>query len=397
MREHGPQLTLFFLGLALLIAIGGGLAVLTVWWTRGRDPEIGPVPDFIVTPPAELSPAVVGALVDEHVDQRDIVATLVDLGRRGILQIDPETHGDFRVTLLQDYPDGSPFERALLETFFGSDLRANREVALSAAKAAFHEAASRLRRILYGELVQHGFFPAPPSRTRIFWQAAGIVVIVVAIIAVVFGVGSTLADIAPTVWMPGGALLILGTVVWVVAHDMPRKSVAGAEAAARWRAFGRYLEQIDEFEQLDTAKDLFDRHLPYAIAFELERSWITTFSRAGTPAPRWWGPHVGSFPLPGHVGGLAGGRPGSGAAGHSLGAPSLQGLSDQMGQSLQASSDALFGLFNSAGETFSGRAVATTGASAARGGSAFSGSLRGGGLALTILRAASGGGGGGFS
>jgi hypothetical protein len=97
-----------------------------VWWTRGRDPEIGPVPDFIVTPPAELSPAVVGALVDEHVDQRDIVATLVDLGRRGILQIDPETHGDFRVTLLQDYPDGSPFERALLETFFGSDRRKRR-------------------------------------------------------------------------------------------------------------------------------------------------------------------------------------------------------------------------------------------------------------------------------
>lgn len=88
-RERGPQRTLLFLGLALLIAIGGGLAVLTAWWTQGRDPEVGPVPDILVTPPAELPPAVVGALVDEHVDQRDIVATLVDLGRRGILQIDP--------------------------------------------------------------------------------------------------------------------------------------------------------------------------------------------------------------------------------------------------------------------------------------------------------------------
>jgi hypothetical protein len=395
-RERGPQLTLFFLGLALLIAIGGAIAVLAAWWTQGRDPEIGPAAEFIPAPPADLPPAVVGALVDEQIDQRDIVATLVDLGRRGILRIDPGTNGDFRVTLLREPLDVSPFERALLATMFGSELRMYRVVALSKAKAAFDEAGLRLRSILYDELVQHGFFPTRPSRTRIFWQAAGVVLMVVAGVAGWVGL-STLFDIAPTVWMPGAALLIVGALVWFVARIMPRKTVAGAEAAAKWRAFKKYLEQIDSFEQLDTAQDLFDRYLPYAIAFGLEKSWISMFSRVATPAPRWWGPHIGSFPLPSDVGGLAGGRPGSGPAGHSPGAPSLQGLSNQMGQSLQAASGSLSGLFNSAGESFSGSAVAATGASAARGGSGFSGSLRGVGLALTILRAASGGGGGGFS
>jgi Predicted membrane protein (DUF2207) len=396
MRERGPQLTLFLLGLALLIAIGGGIAVLAVWWTRGRDPEIGPVPDILVTPPADLPPAVVGALVDEQVDQRDIVATLVDLGRRGILRINPGTSGDFSVTLLRDPLDVSPFEGALLATIFGSDLRINRVVALSEAKAAFDEAGSRLRSILYDELVQHGFFPTRPSRTRILWEAAGVTLMVVAAVAG-WASMSTLFDIEPTVWMPGAALLALGALVWFVARVMPRKTVAGAKAAAEWRAFGKYLKQIDEFEQLDMAQDLFDRYLPYAIVFEIETSWITTFSRVATPAPRWWGPHVGSFPLPSDLGGLAGGPVGSGGAGPSLGVPSLQGLSNQMGQSLQASSEALFGLFNSAGETFSGSSVATSGASAARGGSGFSGSLRGVGLVFTILGAASGGGGGGFS
>jgi hypothetical protein len=297
---------------------------------------------------------------------------------------------------LREYPDGSPFERALLETIFGSDLRVNRVVALSAGKAAFNEAASQLRHILYDDLVHHGFFPAPPSRTRTCWQAVGALMMVVAFVAGWVGM-AILLEIAPTVWMPGAALLALGALLLIVARAMPRKTVAGAKAAAKWRAFQRYLQHIDQFERLDTAQDLFERYLPYAIAFGLERSWISAFSRVATPAPRWWGPHVGSFPLPGHVGGLAGGWPGSGAAGHALGAPSLQGLSDQMGQSLQAASGSLFGLFNSAGETFSGRAVAATGASAARGGSGFSGSLRGVGLALTVLRIASGGGGGGFS
>jgi ABC-type molybdate transport system permease subunit len=53
-----------FLGLALLIAVGGGLAVLAVWWIRRRDPEVGPVLDILVTPPTDLPPAVVGALLD---------------------------------------------------------------------------------------------------------------------------------------------------------------------------------------------------------------------------------------------------------------------------------------------------------------------------------------------
>ncbi|HLL51708.1 MAG TPA: DUF2207 domain-containing protein, partial [Thermomicrobiales bacterium] len=40
---QGGRLNLLFLGLGLLIAIGGGLAVLATWWTRGRDPGVGPV------------------------------------------------------------------------------------------------------------------------------------------------------------------------------------------------------------------------------------------------------------------------------------------------------------------------------------------------------------------
>ncbi len=141
--EQSP-LTLLFLGLALLIAIGGGIAVLAAWWTRGRDPEIGPVPDVLVTPPANLPPAVAGALVDEQVDQRDIVATLVDLGQRGVWRIEPTSvtgilarfgHGDdFIVTLQQGNPNLSRFEHALLETLFDPPFMTGNVRLLSAVK-----------------------------------------------------------------------------------------------------------------------------------------------------------------------------------------------------------------------------------------------------------------------
>ena len=39
-RERSPQLNLLFLGLGLLITVGGGLAVLAAWWTCGRGPRL---------------------------------------------------------------------------------------------------------------------------------------------------------------------------------------------------------------------------------------------------------------------------------------------------------------------------------------------------------------------
>jgi hypothetical protein len=86
--EQGPLLTLAFVGLGLLILVAGIPALLAVWWTKGRDPVMGPVAAFLPEPPDDTPPGVVGALLDEDVDERDIVATMVDLGRRHILRID---------------------------------------------------------------------------------------------------------------------------------------------------------------------------------------------------------------------------------------------------------------------------------------------------------------------
>jgi len=305
--DRAPRLTLFFLGLALIIAIGGGIAVLAAWWTRGRDPEIGPVPDILVTPPAELPPAVVGAVVDEQVDQRDIVATLVDPGQRGVLRIEPTSatgilerwrrQDDFIVTLQQGNADLSPFERALLETFFDPPFMTGSVRLLSAMRRPSRKESEKLRDILYDDLVQRGFFAARPSRTRKVWTTVGTVLLAVVYIAAQIR-GGNLFDVASPAWMLIATFLALGLLVSLVARVTPRKTVAGAEAAAKWGAFKKYLEQIDQFEQLDTARDLFDCYLPYAIAFGIDKTWIETFSRFGTLRRVGTDHTAGSFPFP---------------------------------------------------------------------------------------------------
>src|SRR5919112_4984684 len=152
----GGRLNLLFLGLGLLIAIGGAVAVLATWWTRGRDPEVGPVAEFMPDPPDKMPPGVIGALLDEQVDQRDIVATLVDLGQRRVLRIDRSEGGgifgrggDFTLTALQDEPKGPLFERELLEALFGSQVKAGEQVSLSEVKGRFAAAQPQIQRHLY--------------------------------------------------------------------------------------------------------------------------------------------------------------------------------------------------------------------------------------------------------
>jgi hypothetical protein len=118
------QLNPLLLGLALLVAVGGSIATFAAWWTRGRDPAVGLAPQLLATPPSDLPPGVVGALLDESVDTRDIVATLIDLARRGVLRIEHRaiqgSRGGSRlvVTLLDPYAADAPFEEALLATLF---------------------------------------------------------------------------------------------------------------------------------------------------------------------------------------------------------------------------------------------------------------------------------------
>jgi uncharacterized membrane protein YgcG len=180
--------------------------------------------------------------------------------------------------------------------------------------------------------------------------------------------------------MPLAALFALGLLTWALARFMPRKTVAGAEATAKWRAFKKYLEEIDQFEQLDAAQHLFERYLPYAIAFDIDKTWIEKFSRFGIPAPHWYGARGGTFSFPSGTDGLFGG-PTLAPAGGSSSAPDLQSLSGKAELSLQAASNSLFHLFDSAGARF-----ASGGGDSGIGGGGFGGGGFGGG----------GGGAGGF-
>lgn len=407
------------LGVGLLILVVGGLGFSLAWYTRGRDPHVGMVADYIATPPDDLSPGAAGTLVDETVQVRDVLATVLDLARRGAIVIHEAGRdeglfglgGGFTHEFELKDPDIAErsFERKLLDVMFGVGAEPGKRVSMTEFRQRYTASAAEIADGFYDELVSHGYFPESPERTRKRW--GGIAVAVPVITAVVVFVAVQMADVTTGwVWFVVVAAILVALYASRLARHMPVKTRQGAEAAAKWNAFKRYLDDIDEREQLEESKEIFERYLPYAVAFGLEQSFVRKFAAAEVPMPGWFdggafgipgdphrpvrrgrrtvvigNPWFGGYPGQGFGGQQSGGSGGDGDFG---GFPDLQDMSDSGGRTLQSGSDSFFDMLNTAARAF-------TSSSGRSGGGSFGSFGGGGGFSGGGSSGGGGGGGGG--
>ncbi len=359
---------LALIGGMVLLLVGGLLLILGIWYLRGRDPQTGLVADIISEPPDDLPPGAVGTLLDEHADHEDVVATLLGLGRNGAVTIEqvPSANRrvrDYLITLLHPDRITDRIERDLLVVLFGTSPQAMQEVRLSDVRGRFARHEPQIRDDLYNELVTRGYFPENPHTQRqrwrrIAWIGFGLSFVIGIILAI------TVDPVALATMV--AAMVVWGVMVRVSRH-IPRKTEKGAEAAAKWRAFKRYLQSIEKQRSLSEASDIFDRYFSYAVAFGIEREWIRAFAKAGAAKPAWFGGvDVGDVVIAGDLGNLgdigdiAGAGRVIGEIGGSIGdvslpdvsMPDVQGLSDMLGGTLQGASDGLSGLLDAAGSVF---------------------------------------------
>ena len=413
-----------FLVLGGLGAIVGGMALYGLWYTKGRDPQFGPVAAFLSTPPGDLPPGAVGVLLDETADQRDVVATLADLGNRGVIDMH-ETRkegifglgggSDYEIELKQVPENLRPFEKTLLESLFGSGLDAGKRVKMSDVGSSFRESSDRIKDQLYDEVMERKFFLAQPDTTRSHYRSMGIGALILSVLLGCVGI-SFFSTRAPLVWIPVVVLFVLSIVLIVMSSRMPKKTQKGAEEAAKYRAFRTYLADIDKYEDIGAKNEIFQKYLPYAIAFGLEEDYTKKFAEAGSPTPTWFDPVPGEMGYPGGRGHrgprmgpvvIWGGSPfggssdwggsGQGCTGGRGGidVPDLQDMSDSTASTLSRSSNSLFGMLGAAAAAFGAASMSGKGGGSFGGGGGFGGGFSGGGGFGG--GGGSGGGGGGFS
>ena len=401
-----PLLDLGLIALGLLLAIGGPLAIFALWHTRGRDPDVGPVPMYLSELPDNLPPAVVGTLVDEKADLRDVLSTLIDLGRRGYLVIEEERKSglfgigggsEFTFKRTDKPVEGlRPFEMRIINKVFANKL----ERSLDSLKNKFYQYIPQLQDDLYDELVNEGLFTSKPSKTRAFYTGLGSAVLFGSI-GLGFLLASQIENLSGTLLCVPVALAVTGITISIIGQYMPAKTRKGAEETTKWNAFREYLRNLEKYGNVGDAAGKFDVFLPYAIAFGIDRSWIRRISKVpNTSVPIWYYPtYRGGYYRRGYQAGtpLSRNREGLPSAGDVLpgdlahaggGGVSLDSLSDGLAGGLESISEGLTNMLNSASRVLTSRPSSASsgssgswrsGGSSWSGGGSFGGGSSGGG------------------
>jgi len=385
-RTWRPVLNLFFIALGLLILVLGSAGIYLLWYTRGRDAPTTIYASYLPEPPSDVPPGLVGALLDERVDVEDILATILDLARRGVLDIAEVDTGwgkDFLFRLKQsDLSNLRPFERRVVDALFADGT----EQRLSALRHRFYAHIPIIQSAMYREMVERGWFAEEPNRVRRLYTflAYGLFFLAGFFVVVVAPVLSHRAD---TAICPGLALFLPALLLLVIAHHMPRKTRKGAEEAAKWRAFRQYLKNLDTLSQAERAEELLNRYLPYAVAMGVQQTFLRKFEsalqKAGQPPvwPQWYSPSPEWVPGSGSSPSHGGTRPPGHASPSPVSPPfgDLSDLSQSMGGGLSSLSRSLGSMLSSASSTLTSRPSGGGGGGGWSGGGGFSGGGGGGG------------------
>ena len=360
------------------------LGMLLLWRSRGRDDPQAVYAHYVSEPPSDLPPGLAGALIDETVDVKEVTATIIDLANKGYIDITEDKQGSspfsksvttFRRLKPTDELPG--YQKRVADALFDGH---GDEVSTTELKNHFYKHVQPICDAMYEEVTTRGYFTKNPKAVRARWVGLGVLAaIILGVLTVIFAMG----DVGGWGFFAFGSIISV-VVVLVFGRSMPARTAAGAQEQKKWEAFRNYLHDLTRFQDMAGAKETFERYLPYAVAFHVERDWVRRFHELEIPPPVWYHPVF----LPGYGGWVntSQGAPGTQMAGLPVGLP---GGAAGGGFSLDSVSDSLFGSLSNMSSVLTSAPTSTGSGRGAFGGGGGGGGFGGG--------FSGGGGGGGFS
>ncbi|MGH7516873.1 MAG: DUF2207 domain-containing protein [Gemmatimonadales bacterium] len=292
----------------LAIPIPVFLGMFAIWRRVGRDPKRLPIA-VQYEPPESLTPAEAGTLMDYSADMRDITATVVDLAVRGHLRIEEQDERAlFGLVNRRDYvfrrlepAQGAnalqPHERRVLDGIFAGG---KTEVELSDLENDFYRHLPGIRDDIFERLVGRRLYRSRPDQVKGRWLF-GALLLGMAIMAVGAVLGAKLS-LTPVPFVV--AALASGLIVMAFGRIMPARTAAGARMLERVLGFEEFLARVekDRLERVVKTPEMFERYLPFAMAFGVERKWARAFQDIYRDPPEWY---VGTNAAAFHLGGFS--------------------------------------------------------------------------------------------
>lgn len=260
------------------------LIMLAIWYKKGRDyvfssPNIFNLDEsqpkalrpafhrhrtpFAYEPIKTLTAGEAGAILDGKVDNRDVVAEILELARKKYLKITPLEkkkwrEQDFLFTKLKELDDQLPeYQRYLMESIFES----KDEKKLSKLKGRFHTKMDKTKKLINESITAKKLFVENPQKTRLKYT---VLVFILSAIGFVFVVNAL--NLTGSVWvLPCYGVQFVGGLM--LAFRMPQKTAVGTNLMLQAKGLkhtikrGKWREEIKE-------KHLFiEEILPFAVSF----------------------------------------------------------------------------------------------------------------------------------
>jgi uncharacterized membrane protein YgcG len=271
------------------------LVMFWLWYTRGRDPRVGPIA-VQYAPPDGMTPAEAGALVDDKAGMRDITATIVDLAVRGYLVIEEKEKSQMMGLISnkeyvfhlkkgsKEWPGLKPHEVVVLAGVFGNGLQP--DVELSALQNRFYTNLPAIKNTIFGSLMKQGYFLHRPDYVRNAYVVGG-----VAVGVLMFFIGTMLSQMlgmAPPAFIV--AALVSAVIIIGFGRVMPARTVEGAKALAGVLGFEDFLTHVeaDRMDRVNKTPETFEKFLPFAMALGVEKKWVAAFKDIYSQPPSWY-------------------------------------------------------------------------------------------------------------
>ncbi len=262
-----------------------------LWWYKGRDPDPGMSVAPMYEPPAGITPAEAGTLLDDTIHPRDITSTMVDLAVRGYIKIEETaekvllfTHKDYIFHLQKPREqwgaDLVPHERVMLENIFAGAT----DVRLSSLKNRFYTAVPAIREDIMSALKTKGVYLLDPESANGYSIGALFVILIPFAIFQYMG----WANFFNSAVLLVVCLAISALIWWLFARVMTAKTVKGARTRIAVLGFQEFMNRVDAERLKLMPPTTFEKYLAFAMALGVEHHWAQAFAGIVKDPPQWY-------------------------------------------------------------------------------------------------------------
>ncbi len=241
-------------------------------------------------PPEGISPVIVGSIKDEKVHTTDITSTIINAAVRGFLKIKEIGKKKYELIKLKGFESGETMTGRkmnydvlesvevdiLRKIFDGKD-----KVKTEDLKNKFYLKIPKINDKVYEEMVERKYFAKRPDKVRRNNFILGGVILAL-------GVVLTFVLSFLTIFTCGPSLIVVGIAQLILASFMPAKTNKGTEIYEKCKGFRMFLHTAERYRMQNLTPEKFERFLPYAMVFGVEKEWAKNFEDIYTQAPDWY-------------------------------------------------------------------------------------------------------------